>query len=129
MLRKMETGAAEETSLLEFIKSKLLLVGPGKGGWGCWALLGGRFTPRGLVGSPWEPNTMCGSAPAPRGAKDHEKVGTAGYRGLSSVGPELFPNFALRTLKWYQCARKGLLGGLTPAPGVGTRLPAPPAPQ
>lgn len=50
MLRKMETGAAEETSLLEFIKSKLL-AGPGEGGWGWWAMLGGQIHAKGAC---WE---------------------------------------------------------------------------
>lgn len=40
MLRKMEKGVAEETSLLEFIKSKGLAL-KGEGEWGRRAVLGG----------------------------------------------------------------------------------------
>lgn len=47
MLRKMEKGVAEETSLLEFIKSKGLAL-KGEGDRGCWVMLGG-----------WRPPCQC----------------------------------------------------------------------
>lgn len=61
--------------------------------------------------------------------KDHGEVGTASLWLQTPVGPELFPNFALGTLKWSECAGKGWLGCLTPALGVGTGLLEPPAPR
>lgn len=93
MLRKMETGAAQDTSLLEFIKSKLL-GGPGEGGWGCWAVLGhvgwvGTTQQVHTKGVCWESSTVCGPAPAPQGRKDEGKVGTASLCGASIFSPVL----------------------------------------
>lgn len=105
MLRKMEKGEAEETSLLEFVKSKgLTLKGEGDRGAGpCWVGGDHHAGVSSLSGACWEPlslsTTMCGAARASSSTPRAVACPSLRTPGRWTQAPSNYKTAALRSLE------------------------------